>query len=321
MNESIRITQTSDTVHPDLAAPVSLKCMGNIYEIRFMTRDIENKISKLNKDEYVLRETGEVKPFQHGQSRCSNLTTVAQSMRELRDLINTNITDPDKCLWITLTYKENMKDVRRLYNDFRKFIMRFRTYQKHNKFPDFEYIVAMEPQGRGAFHAHLILIFAEKAPFIPNEDIQGIWKQGFTKTKPLHNVDNVGLYLTAYLTDMDLVESLKCGNKVRGKMKVVDAPDERGKKASKAIIKGARLSLYPLGFRLFRVSRGIKRPEVKQCTEAEAMKEIGDAPLTYQKTICVGSSDGKSYNTINYRQYNKARKASLEGAAKADGRE
>ena len=50
-------------------------------------------------------------------------------------------------------------------------------------------------------------------------------------------------------------------------------------------------------------------PTVKDCTEAEAMREIGNAALTYEKTIRLADDDGKFYNTINYRHYNKKRKS------------
>ena len=42
-------------------------------------------------------------------------------MGRLRDLLNTNIADPSHCRWVTLTYKENMTDPKRLYTDFDKF--------------------------------------------------------------------------------------------------------------------------------------------------------------------------------------------------------
>lgn len=73
------------------------------------------------------------------------------------------------------------------------------------------------------------------------------------------------------------------------------------------MVKGARLKLYPKGFRLFRKSRGIQPPIVKGCTNAEAMQEIGNAGLTYEKTIKITNDNGDVYNIINYRHYNKNR--------------
>jgi len=147
---------------------VRVKQMGNITEIRHMKKIPEQAIQKISKEEFVYKATGEVKPFKKYENRASDLSSIAKSLATLRDIINTNITDTSKVLWVTLTYKENMQDEERLYNDFRKFIMRFKYYLKSNNLPCCEYITTAEPQGRGAWHMHLLLIFEYKAPFIEN---------------------------------------------------------------------------------------------------------------------------------------------------------
>lgn len=127
-----------------------------------------------------------------------------------------------------------------------------------------------------------------------------LWGHGFTKTQSLKGVDNPGLYLTAYLGDMELTEAVNAGQFKAGRL-------GESKDKSKAVIKGARLHLYPSGFNLYRCSRGVKRPEVLHMTEEEARQIIGTAPLTYEKTIAVRDSEGQTVNIINYRQYNRAR--------------
>ena len=134
-----------------------------------------------------------------------------------------------------------------------------------------------------------------------------IWGHGFTKTKSLHGLDNPGLYLTAYLGDMELSEALRAGT-ARGKIAEASTTDEQGKRQKKAIIKGARLRLYPPGFNLYRSSKGVQRPEIWQTTEAEAQEMVHGAPLTYEKTISVTDEAGTIKNIINYRQYNRALK-------------
>lgn len=62
---------------------------------------------------------------------------------------------------------------------------------------------------------------------------------------------------------------------------------------SKAVIKGARLKLYPPGFNLYRCSRGVKRPEVCQMTEQEAQTEVSGMPLTYEKIISITDEGGR----------------------------
>ena len=308
----MKIEKLKENMRPFSDSPVQLKCMGNIFEIRSMSRSPKIPIKKLDKDYYLELATGEIREFKHADRRTDNLTSVAQSLKCLREYINTNVTDPHKALFITLTYAANMQDSETLYNDFRKFNMRLSYYLRKNRLPSYEYIVAIEPQARGSLHAHLILIFQVKAPFISHEKLATLWGHGFVKIKALKNVDNIGAYLSAYLGDMELDEWLTASNVKCEGFKMVESIGENGKQ-SKAVIKGARLKLYPKGFRLFRKSRGIKPPVIKEYTYAEAMQEIGNATLTYEKTIKISSEDGTVYNIINYRHYNKKPKRNESG--------
>lgn len=286
---------------------VTLKVSGNVLEIKYMRSIAGSPIRKLDKDHGVDLRTGEVIEYKHNASRATDKASVAQSLRKLRDLINANLADPDTALWVTLTYAENMKDPVQLYEDYRRFWQRFRYYLHKHNHPGAEYIIAAEPQARGAWHLHGLFLFPGKAPFIPNTDMAKLWGHGFTKTKSLKGIDNPGLYLTAYLGDMELSEAFSTG-KTHGRIMEVDSSDEHGNCRRKAVIKGARLYLYPPGFNLFRCSRGVKRPQVYQTTEAAAMEIVGAAPLTYEKTISITDGAGEVRNIINYRQYNKARR-------------
>ena len=284
--------------HP--STPVTVKRCGNVTEIRYAVHGPPIiTIEKLNADMYVDKRTEEVKEFQHHASRAEDKASVAQSLRKLRDLINANLENPETALWVTLTYCENMTDPTKLYEDYRRFWQRFKYYLNKHGHPPTEYIIAAEPQGRGAWHLHCLFLFLGKAPFIPNTDIARIWGQGFTKTQSLKGVGNPGLYLTAYLGDMDLTEAISSGQFKVGRL-------AETKDKSKAVIKGARLKLYPPGFNLYRCSQGIKRPEVWQMTEQAAQAEVSGMPLTYEKTISITDEGGTLRNIINYRTYTKA---------------
>lgn len=255
-------------------------------------------IEKLSADLYADKRTGEVKEFQHHDSRAADKASVAQSLRKLRDLINSNLENPETALWVTLTYRENMTDPARLYESYRRFWMRLKYHLSKHGYPPAEYIIAAEPQARGAWHLHCLFLFPGKAPFIPNTDMARIWGHGFTKTKSLNGIGNPGLYLTAYLGNMELSESVSAGT-FQAK-RLTQSKDKR-----KAVVKGARLKLYPPGFNLYRFSRGVKRPEVWQTTEQEAQAEIKGMPLTYEKTISITDEGGTTRNIINYRTYTK----------------
>ena len=300
----VTVDKRKEHVNPLPDNSVTVKRMGNITEIRDMSRNTGGIIRKLSKDEYCDTRTGEVFEYTHIETRIDNPENVARTLRNLRDIINANITDVKKCLWSTLTYAENMTDTKRLYNDFRKFIMRFQYYLTQNNLSKFEYIAAAEPQERGAWHLHGLLLFPTKAPFIPNAELARLWGHGFVKITSLKNVDNVGVYLTAYLGDMDFMEAFGTIDLNNAKIKEVTTTDKHNNKQKKAIVKGARLKLYPTGFRIYRCSRGIKKPVIYECTEAEAMQRVKGQTLTFEKTIQL-SEDGEIFNVIHYRHYNR----------------
>ena len=285
---------------------VTLKSMGNIHEICYIQKR-NNKITTqlLDKDHYFNKETGEVFECNHIKNRSENKFQVGQSLKRLRDLINTNVVIPQNCKWITLTYAKNMQDTKQLYKDFQKFIQKIRYQYKKYKI---EYIVACEPQARGAWHMHLILIFDRVAPFIPNATIEKIWEQGFTKTNDLDNIDNIGAYLTAYLGDMELNEENiqelnKQGlNAFKMEIKQVNKVDNVKLETPKSFIKGGRLYMYPSNFNLYRASRGIKQP-IKQLYSYHVAKEkVGLRLPTYSKGFVI--QDNSFTNKIIYEYYN-----------------
>lgn len=286
---------------------VRVKETGNILELMYSSCVSQGPpILKLSCDEFIDLRTGELREYTHTVTRADNKKSVARSLSKLRDLLNCNITDVTLCRWLTLTYKDNMMDRARLMRDFKHFIERLRK-----RIGYFKYIVAAEPQGRGAWHLHVVLIFEEKAPFIPNENVSADWRQGFVTIKKLDNIDNVGAYLTAYLGDMDLEEGMDAhlisiDDVNAGDVKVIDY-EENGIKKTKYYLKGARLKFYPPGFHLFRVSKGVVRPTVEMMQEFEARQKVRGATLTFEKTLSLSDEDKDFKSVLNYRYYNKKR--------------
>lgn len=316
----MEIKKLEENVRPGLRDVVRIKEMGNIIELMYQEkRNKTNVIKKLNANQYVDIRTGEVKEFKHIENRAQAINDVRKSLGRLRDYINTNVTDISKCKWVTLTYKENMTDTEKLYKDFRDFNKRMKYYLSKQGYK-YEYIVAMEPQGRGAWHCHLLMIFDKKAPYIKNDSedpkeitMSSLWGNGYTKTKKLDgNVDNLGAYLTAYLADMELQESADAGliqYAVDGKYSISEVElEEDGKKVTKGFIKGLRMVMYPPKFNIYRCSRGIKKPMITYDSEIRAQKKISAATLTFERTINLVDNDSDYSNTINYRYYNKIRK-------------
>lgn len=288
------------TIAPD--ASVRVKNMGHITEIMHSQKvSFGGCISKLNKDFFLDHRTGEIREFVHYKTREDGVDSIVKSLVRLRDILNTNVVAPEKCRWLTLTYAENMVDRNKLKWDFKNFNCRCRA-----KFGHYEYIAVTEPQGRGAWHLHVVLIFSYRAPYMGNAELAKIWGKGFVNIRRLENVDNVGVYLTAYLGDMELSDYQNLNPEAHtGEIKEVEF-EENGEMKRKMFVKGARLSMYPPGCHLFYCSRGIKRPEAKWMTYQDAQKDVEDSVLTYSSSIEIKNAD--FVNQYTYEYYNRLRK-------------
>lgn len=284
---------------------VKVKFMGNITEIMYMAKINKNvfPIVKIDKDRYVLLKTGEVREYKHTENRSEGRESLRRTFKKIRELINTNFSGGKNELVFTITYQENMTDVKRLYSDCKKFFKKLKY-----KYKDVDYISVVEPQGRGAWHCHILLRFnkVEKI-YIPNNEIAELWGQGFVEVKAIRkNVDNLGAYLSAYLGDVEYnMENLKIlrdeGMPIDRALKNVVEKEVEGLK--KSFIKGARLYLYPPGMNIYRKSRGIREPEIKSMMYEDAKKNVGAGTPTYTKTIEIINDAKENINTIIYEQY------------------
>jgi hypothetical protein len=233
---------------------------------------------KISRNQVVNVVTGEIIDCKVSSTREDNQVSLRRTIKRLRDLINCNFFGDDNELFITLTYRENMTDYKRLYKDFDRFYKRLRY-----RFKDIEfcYISVIEPQERGAWHLHVLLKALNKDYlFIDNDSvISELWGQGFTKTQRLRGVDNVGAYLSSYLTDLI---------------------DEKGRKK-----KGARLYLYPSGVNIYRCSRNCRRP-------VERWVDYGEIDYkdhkTYEVAYGIYDDDGdRCFNMVKKEFYNLRR--------------
>lgn len=279
---------------------------GNITEVTSIQRKPRAPdILKINKDIYCDIESGEIKEYKHTKTRAENKTGLRQTFMNLRRIINTNATKGDNCLWVTLTYAENMQDYKRLMIDHERFFKRLKRFliKRGDDIP--EYIACVEPQGRGAWHLHILYIWDHYAPYIDNSDMARLWGQGFTKTDRVRDADNIGAYLSVYLTDVDVEEGAE---PAEGEKTI----EKDGQK--KRIKKGGRLKYYPSGINLYRCSKGIKKPVAEIQSNCNWEKEKASfGALTYQKIYeIVDEETGEIKNYISKTYYNKIRRKSSE---------
>lgn len=195
-----------------------------------------------------------------------------RAKNNVRRLINSNVYQYDdkkgrKILpkFITLTFADNIQEVEQANKYFTTFLQSLnRSIFGRGKGFKLKYLVVMEFQKRGAIHYHAIFF---NLPYIKAGVLADIWGNGFIQVKQINNVDNVGAYISKYLTK--------------------DYDDDRldGKK------------------RYF-TSRGLKKPFVEIDIKKIALlrKAISEGFKVYDSTF-----ENVFTGKINYLQYNLGR--------------
>lgn len=306
----MKFTKSNETIESKSDPMITYRKMGDIREIQYLKYcNKTNRITLLDKDHYMINKSGEILLCNHIENRNDNIASVKKSLKRLRDLINANVYQDNqkKCRWITLTYRENMTDPKRLYKDFDKFMKRVKyNYKDYDK-----YIVAMEPQGRGAWHCHLILIFKNNAPYISTKTLQNLWQQGdIVSCKKITQTDNLGAYLSAYLGDMEFskdtldILSKESISNMKLDIKEIDNIDGKKLSKSKQFIKGARMCLYPPKFNLYRCSRNCLKPTIEMIPYEIVKKRDGLGKPSYTSAFALTDTDNNYSNLIIYEQYN-----------------
>lgn len=103
--------------------------------------------------------------------------------------------------FFTLTFKDNITDVKQANYIFMKFIQRLKW--KFGK--DIKYLAVIEFQNRGAVHYHVL----SNIPYIPQDELQELWGQGFVYINAITHVDNIGAYIVKYMTKDNTDERLQ----------------------------------------------------------------------------------------------------------------
>lgn len=279
---------------------VSVTKMNHIVEVQYMEkRNNKAHIKKLNSDEYVYLETGEIREFEKTVNRSEGINSLRKTFKRLRELINTNFEGLPNELFVTLTYRGELqtRDTERIYDDFRKFMQRLKYRFKGKSTID--YINVLEPHATGNFHIHALLRFNDlPSIYIENEELAKIWGNGFVTIQSLKNVDNIGAYVSAYLADIEVDPNIG------------DFPNLVEKKVNgikKKYVKGARLIFYPTGVNIYRKSKGIIEPEKKMMKYKKVKKKLGNAHPNFKTGIVMTDKDTDFQNVIIKEQYNLKR--------------
>ena len=279
-----------------MSAAAKVSIQGNVIEVTWVEGHGGGcHAVKLDSDHWLDPETGEVHEYEKcSEKRTDNTQELLKTFATIRALVNTNCTEPEKIRWITLTYAENMTDTKRLYRDFETFWKRFKR-----RWGKAEYINVIEPQGRGAWHVHLIAIWQDDAPYVPNDELRKCWGHGFVKVNAVReDCDNLGAYLSAYLADIEVPSDDS------GTEKQVEGGE------TKKFKKRGRLSMYPAHMQIYRTSHGIKRPEVFWAEGKENVRRFaglvdGRVPV-YERESVFRDEEGREHHVVK-QQYNLLR--------------
>lgn len=135
-----------------------------------VTREIEN-----NEDSAFQMEI--VRDFSLRRTR-SKITRLIDSNEDLRT-------------FITLTFADNITDLKEANIIFKKFILRLKYLYK-----DLKYLAIPEFQKRGAVHYHLLI----NIEYIDNAKLADIWNQGFVMINKVKHINHLGLYISKYIS-------------------------------------------------------------------------------------------------------------------------
>jgi hypothetical protein len=118
-----------------------------------------------------------------------------RAKRDLRRLINANVYMYSGFVpkFVTFTFSDNVKDLDYANYEWKKFIQRFKYYLDK----DVKYVVVIEFQKRGAIHYHAIFF---NIPYVRSDILKNLWGNGFIKINKIDDVDNIGAYVTKYMT-------------------------------------------------------------------------------------------------------------------------
>lgn len=254
-----------------------VKECGKIVEVERSSngggRRKKGSIKKISNEQYVVLSTGEIKKFKRKENKGDeNIRSIRRALGKCRDIINTNLIDEEKAISLTLTYEEKVDDVKQVGKDFTAFIRRLR-----NMVGECEYIYVVELQKRGSWHIHAILIFDTKAPFIVCEEIESMWGKGIVDVQNTKNAMALGLYLTS---------------------------DVKKDKSGNTKVKGAHIEKYEKGMRVFRCSRGLKKPTIKYKQGKDIKGELADKELIHETNYEYTAPNG-FHNIVCKNTYQK----------------
>lgn len=156
------------------------------YPIGIETRNVNGRGGK---NELTLEEKEE-----------NRLKVLSRAQRDLRRIVNSNVGQYGEeftAKFVTLTFREHITDLRLANAEYEKFIKRLNYSMFNTKKANIKYSVVPEFTKIGRVHYHVIFY---NLPYVKADKLAAIWGQGFIKINKIDNCDNVGAYVSKYMT-------------------------------------------------------------------------------------------------------------------------
>jgi hypothetical protein len=195
---------------------------GHVVEIYEYEKDI--KTGKDNKKGSVGRAG---KGANEEDKEKNREIVLSRAKREVRRLINSNVDAwGEKAKFFTLTFREHVTDIKQANNEFKKF--RQRLSRHIWKCPNaLKYVAVIEFMKNGRVHYHMVTF---NMPYVPHSVLEEIWGNGWVHIRAIDDCDNVGAYVTKYMTkdfDDERLRGQKCYFSSRGLVKPVEEVIEK----------------------------------------------------------------------------------------------
>lgn len=120
----------------------------------------------------------------------NRVDTLRKARQSIRRLVNANIGPESK--FVTLTFKDNVRDFKVANYEFKKFVGRLKYFVGKR----LKYLVVPEFHRSGVIHYHVVFF---SLPYVRQKILQEIWGQGIVDIRKIRHVDNLGAYVCKYL--------------------------------------------------------------------------------------------------------------------------
>lgn len=234
-------------------------------------------IERLNRKEYMVVSTGEVKEYQFREEKGEN--GLRRSMKKLNQILKNNFAGAGNELFITLTAEKDVTDFLEMKAKFQQWWRKMKREYK-----DLEFVAILEKHTeRDSWHIHtMVKAIEHKRLYIPNNKIEKIWGYGFTKTSRI----------TSTPTANDIKEDYKMAykDKITEKFGIDKVINYMCKSKTKEQI--------PICERCYYKSKGIKMPIPQKIRYDETRQQMGqEYKLKKQYTSLI--RDAKTNGVVN----------------------